>query len=173
MYGIVKNNKHYGADHVVWGTDCLWWGSQQWAIDAFKRFQISDEFCEKFGYKKITKEDKANILGLNAAKLYNVDVKAKRTAMPADSLEKLKLTYLDRGGQRSNAASGWGRASDCAARPWQVKLDGRSDTKSNPRTFAQINHGEHGEHGERQYRSASPCSPCSPWLICVSPSRSA
>ena len=84
MHGMGKNIKHYGADHVVWGTDCLWWGSPQWAIDAFKRFQISDELCEKFGYKKITKEDKAKIFGLNAAKLYNVDVKAKRNAIPGD-----------------------------------------------------------------------------------------
>jgi uncharacterized protein len=112
MHGMGKNIKTYGSDHVVWGTDCLWWGSPQWAIDAFKRFQISDEFCEKFGYKKLTKDDKAKILGLNAAKLYKVDVKAKRTAMPADGLEKLKLTYLDRGGQRDNAAYGWVRASD-------------------------------------------------------------
>ena len=26
-------------NHVVWGTDCLWWGSPQWAIEAFKRFR--------------------------------------------------------------------------------------------------------------------------------------
>lgn len=112
MHGMGKNIKYYGADHVVWGTDCLWWGSPQWAIDAFKRFQISDEMCEKFGYKKITKEDKAKIFGLNAAKLYKIDVKAKRNALPTDTLEKIKLAYLDRGGQRSNAAYGWVRADD-------------------------------------------------------------
>ena len=112
MHGIGKNVKHYGADHVIWGTDCLWWGSPQWAIDAFKRFQISDELCEKFGYKKLTKADKAKIFGLNAAKLYKVDVKAKRKAFPADTLNQLKTAYLDRGGRRSNAAYGWVRADD-------------------------------------------------------------
>ena len=112
MHGMGKNIKTYGSDHVVWGTDCLWWGSPQWGIDAFKRFQITDEFCEKFGYKKLTKDDKAKIFGLNAARLYNVDVKAKRNAMPADALEKLKLAYLDRGANRSNAAYGWVRAND-------------------------------------------------------------
>lgn len=112
MHGMGKNIKYYGADHVVWGTDCLWWGSPQWAIDAFKRFQISDEMCEKFGYKKITKEDKAKIFGLNAAKLYNIDVKAKRQAFPADALDRLKLAYEDHGGQRENAAYGWVRADD-------------------------------------------------------------
>jgi uncharacterized protein len=112
MHGMGKNIKHYGADHVIWGTDCLWWGSPQWAIDAFKRFQISDEMCEKFGYKKITKEDKAKIFGLNAARLYNVDVKAKRKAFPADALDRLKTAYLEQGGQRENAAYGWVRAED-------------------------------------------------------------
>jgi len=112
MHGMGKNIKYYGSDHVVWGTDCLWWGSPQWGIDAFKRFQISDEFCEKFGYKKLTKEDKAKIFGLNAARLYNVDVKAKRKPLPTDSLEKLKLAYLEQGGARTNQAYGWVRADD-------------------------------------------------------------
>jgi predicted TIM-barrel fold metal-dependent hydrolase len=112
MHGMGKNIKTYGSDHVIWGTDCLWWGSPQWGIDAFKRFQITDEFCEKFGYKKLTKEDKAKIFGLNAAKLYKVDVKAKRNALAPDALDRLKAEYLDRGGERSNAAYGWVRASD-------------------------------------------------------------
>jgi predicted TIM-barrel fold metal-dependent hydrolase len=109
---IGKNLKYYGADHVIWGTDCLWWGSPQWAIDLFKRFQFTDEMCEKFGYKKITNEDKAKIFGLNAAKLYNVDAKAKRKALPADALEKLKVAYVENGGERSNAAYGWVRSDD-------------------------------------------------------------
>lgn len=109
MHLIGKNVKHYGADHVIWGTDCLWWGSPQWVIDAFKRFQISDELCEKFGYTKLSKEDKAKIFGLNAARLYGVDVKAKRNALPADTFGKLKQAYLDQGGQRENAAYGWVR----------------------------------------------------------------
>jgi predicted TIM-barrel fold metal-dependent hydrolase len=112
MHGMGKNIKTYGADHVIWGTDCLWWGSPQWAIDAFKRFQISDELCEKFGYPKISKADKARIFGLNAAKLYNIDVNAKRKAIPGDSLEKMKVAYLERGADRQNAAYGWVRASD-------------------------------------------------------------
>jgi len=112
MHGLGKNIKNYGSDHVIWGTDCLWWGSPQWAIDAFKRFQISDEMCDKFGYQKLTKEDKAKIFGLNAAKLYKVDVKAKRNALPADTLDRLKVAYVESGGQRSNAAYGWVRADD-------------------------------------------------------------
>jgi predicted TIM-barrel fold metal-dependent hydrolase len=112
MHGMGKNIKTYGSDHVIWGTDCLWWGSPQWAIDAFKRFQISDEMCEKFGYKKISKQDKANIFGLNAARLYKVDLKARRNALSPDALTRLKAEYSDRGGQRENGAYGWVRADD-------------------------------------------------------------
>jgi predicted TIM-barrel fold metal-dependent hydrolase len=112
MHGMGKNIKYYGSDHVVWGTDCLWWGSPQWAIDLFKRFNITPEFCEKFGYKPLTNQDKARILGLNAAKLYKIDVKAKRKGLPGDTLERLKTAYLEDGGQRSNAAYGWVRADD-------------------------------------------------------------
>jgi len=107
---IGKNVKYYGADHVIWGTDCLWWGSPQWVIDAFKRFQISDELCERFGYAKLTNEDKAKIFGLNAAKIYGVDVKEKRNALPKDAMSRLKAAYLDQGGQSELAAHGWVRA---------------------------------------------------------------
>ncbi|HAT20823.1 MAG TPA: amidohydrolase, partial [Verrucomicrobiales bacterium] len=46
--------------------------------------------CEKFGYKKVTKEDKAKIFGLNAAKVYGVDLEKERKAFPGDALSKLK-----------------------------------------------------------------------------------
>lgn len=104
-----RNVQMYGSDHVVWGTDCLWWGSPQWVIEAFKRFQITDEMCEKFGYTKLTKEDKANIFGLNAARLYGIDPEEQRNVLPKDGMEKLKLTYLDQGGTRENAFYGWVR----------------------------------------------------------------
>ena len=74
-----------------------------------KRFQISDRLCEKFGYEKVTKEDKAKIFGLNAAKIYKFDVNERLKAIPGDALSKLKSAYLDRGGERDNAAQGWVR----------------------------------------------------------------
>ena len=109
---IGKNIKYYGADHVIWGTDCLWWGSPQWVIDAFKRSQITDEMCDKFGYQKLTKEDKAKIFGLTAAKIYGINVKEKRNVLPKDTIERIKTVYLEQGPQRDNAAYGWVRADD-------------------------------------------------------------
>ena len=110
MHLMGKNIKHYGADRVLWGTDCLWWGSPQWCIDAFKRFQISDEICEKFGYSKITKQDKARIFGLNAAKIYGVNPDTVRRAIRDDDLTRIKRAYRDRGIEPDNAAHGWVRA---------------------------------------------------------------
>ncbi len=104
-----KNIKHYGSDHVVWGTDCLWWGSPQWAIDLWKRFQFTDEMTEKFGYQKLTKEDKANVFGLNAARIYGVDVNEKRNAMPKEALTKFQVAYKEAGGEPSNKYAGWVR----------------------------------------------------------------
>jgi predicted TIM-barrel fold metal-dependent hydrolase len=104
---IGRNVQVYGADHVVWGTDCLWWGSPQWVIEAFKRFQISDELCDKFGYRKLTKEDKALIFGLNAARLYGIDPGEQRKTLPADAVSRFKTAFLHEGGRRENAAYGW------------------------------------------------------------------
>ena len=71
-----------------------------------------DEMCEKFGYAKLTKQVKEQIFGLNAAKLYNIDVKKKRNPLASDALDKLKTAYESSGGQRENAAYGWVRADD-------------------------------------------------------------
>ena len=102
--------KTYGADRVVWGTDCLWWGSPQWVIDAMKRFQISDEFCEKFGYEKITREDKQKIFANNAAQIYGIDLDAQMKTLPRDMIAQARDAYIRAGGTRENKAYGWVKA---------------------------------------------------------------
>ena len=65
--------RYVGEDNVIWGTDCLFYGSPQDQIQAMRSFQISQEFQERFGYPRLTKEIRAKILGLNGARLYGVD----------------------------------------------------------------------------------------------------
>ena len=65
--------RYVGEDNVVWGTDCLFYGSPQDQIQALRSFHISEELQERYGYPALTKELKAKILGLNGARLYDVD----------------------------------------------------------------------------------------------------
>jgi predicted TIM-barrel fold metal-dependent hydrolase len=97
----------FGADHVLWGTDSIWWGSPQWQIEAFRRFQMPEEFQRRFGYKPLTKEVKDQILGLNAARIYGVDVEAKLKAIPRDYVSRLKKKYKAEGARPSNTQYGW------------------------------------------------------------------
>jgi predicted TIM-barrel fold metal-dependent hydrolase len=73
-----------GEDNVVWGTDSIWYGPSQVSIDAFRAFQIPPEMREEFGYPELTAGIKAKILGLNAARVYGIDVEAARARSHAD-----------------------------------------------------------------------------------------
>jgi hypothetical protein len=97
----------FGSDHVLFGTDSIWWGSPQWQIEALRRFQIPLEMQEKFGYSAITEDDKKKILGLNAAKLYQINVSETRKQIAVDRMTHLKERYLEEGGQPSNNQYGW------------------------------------------------------------------
>lgn len=100
----------FGADHVVWGTDSIWSGSPQWQIEAFRRFTIPAELIERYRYQPLTREVKANIFGLNAAKLFGVDVGARRSAVPSDYLGRIRMSYLEEGREPSHRLYGWVRS---------------------------------------------------------------
>jgi uncharacterized protein len=61
-----------GEDNILWGTDSIWYGSPQDQIAAFRAFEITPEFQERFGYPALTDDRKAKILGLNAARLFGI-----------------------------------------------------------------------------------------------------
>jgi uncharacterized protein len=97
----------YGPDRVLWGTDSIWWGSPQWQIEAMKRITMPQELIDRFGYKPLTREVKAKILGLNGAKVYNVDPSAKRNPIPTDYIDRLRKMYQAVGPKPSNTQYGW------------------------------------------------------------------
>jgi uncharacterized protein len=82
--------RYVGEDNVVWGTDCIFYGSPQDQIQAFRAFQISDEFQERYGYPKLTKKIKAKVLGLNAARLYEVQPITTKAKFSRRELEEIR-----------------------------------------------------------------------------------
>jgi hypothetical protein len=100
---------HVGEDRVLWGTDAVWYGSPQPQIMAFRAFQITPEYQERFGYPALTDEVKRKVLGLNAAGLFGLDPTATRCALDADGLEAARAEV------RGLAAS------DVLPPPWQPR----------------------------------------------------
>ena len=96
-----------GADHVLWGTDAIWWGSPQWQIEAFRRFEMPESLMATFGYQPLTPEVKAKILGLNAAAVFGVDPNAVLNPVPRDFVSRMKAAYLEEGPQPSLTQYGW------------------------------------------------------------------
>ena len=105
--------KGFGHDHVIYGTDSVWYGSPQWQIEALRRMEIPEDLQEKHGWKPlgaVTGEVKRAIFGLTAARVYGVEVEAKRNPMPADYKDKLallKADYQAQGAKPSHAYYGW------------------------------------------------------------------
>jgi predicted TIM-barrel fold metal-dependent hydrolase len=81
-----------GSDRVLWGTDSIWYGSPQNQIEAFRNFEISNQFQDRYGYPELTTDVKKQVLGQNAARLYGVKkpVTQKCAATPeqVDELRK-------------------------------------------------------------------------------------
>ena len=87
--------KHLGEDHILWGTDSVWYGSPQDQIQAFRAFEIGDAFRERFGYPALTPQAKRKILGLNAAKVYGIEPAKQAAKLRKDKVRKTKLEYLN------------------------------------------------------------------------------
>jgi len=92
--------KGFGADHVLWGTDSVWYGSPQWQIEALRRLEVPEDMQKKHGFAALGGANSATkqmIFGTNAARLYRLNLKAAdNSPMPAyseDRLAQLKNEY--------------------------------------------------------------------------------
>ena len=107
-----------GADHVVWGTDSVWYGSPQWQIEAMRRLEIPEEMRARHGFAPLGPADgviKSAIFAGNAARLYGIGVKAAEAEITRDRLAAIKDEYAAMGGLRSNARYGYVAASAAPA----------------------------------------------------------
>jgi uncharacterized protein len=109
--------KGLGTDHVLWGTDTLWYGSPQWQIEAMRRLEIPDDMQKKYGFAPLgdgNSATKQQIFSGNALKMYNIVIKkAENTPMPGfseDRFAALKNEYALAAREPSNLRYGYVRA---------------------------------------------------------------
>lgn len=95
-----KLMKYVGTENVLWGTDCVIYGSPQPYIEWFRALTIPQQMQEQYGYPPLDAANKAKILGLNAARLYNIDVDARRCQIDACSTARLKRRLDEEFGPR-------------------------------------------------------------------------
>jgi predicted TIM-barrel fold metal-dependent hydrolase len=110
MMGILI--KGLGADHVLWGTDSLWFGSPQWQIEAFRRMEIPEDMQRQHGFAPLGPANgaiKRAILGENGPRVYGIDRKVSERGWSDDSLARHRAAYRDSGAERSNLAYGFVR----------------------------------------------------------------
>ena len=84
--------KFLGEDRIVFGSDSVWYGSPQWQIEAFWRFQIPEAMRKKYGYPQLTERAKRKILGLNSAKLYGIGATSARSYKPVPKDYESRMT---------------------------------------------------------------------------------
>jgi predicted TIM-barrel fold metal-dependent hydrolase len=95
-----KLMKYVGVDRVVWGTDCVIYGSPQPYIEWFRNLTIPEEMQQQYGYPPLDATNRAKIFGLNAAKLYGIDVAAKRCRVRTSELERVRQLLDEEYGTR-------------------------------------------------------------------------
>ena len=106
--------KGMGADHVVWGSDTVWYGSPQWQIEAMRRLEVPEDMQKKYGLPALGGENsltKQAIFGLNSARIYELGLNEANNLpdMPSfseDKLGQLAQKFREEGGQPSNKRYG-------------------------------------------------------------------
>src|SRR5213080_2022711 len=99
-----------GADHVVWGSDSVWYGSPQWQIEALRRLEIPEDMQKTHGFAPLGPADgivKTAIFGGNSARLYKLDVRSAQGEITRDKIAAIKAEYVAMGGMRSNTRYGY------------------------------------------------------------------
>lgn len=94
-HALGKLLSHFGPDRILWGTDAIWYGTPQDQIQAFRAFEISAEFQERYGYPALTAETKRKVFGLNGARVYGVDVPEIKRALAWDPVARARELYRD------------------------------------------------------------------------------
>jgi predicted TIM-barrel fold metal-dependent hydrolase len=99
-----------GADHVVYGSDSLWYGSPQWQIEALRRLEIPDDMQKQHGFAPLGAADglvKTAIFSGTSARIYKLDMRSARGAITTDKIAAIRDEYVAHGGMRTNTRYGY------------------------------------------------------------------
>jgi hypothetical protein len=99
-----------GADHVIWGSDSVWYGSPQWQIEALRRLEIPADMQKKHGFAPLGPADglvKSAIFAGNSSRLYKLDQRVAQRVLSRDTIAAIKAEYVAMGGARSNTRYGY------------------------------------------------------------------
>jgi predicted TIM-barrel fold metal-dependent hydrolase len=72
LYWLDEDRLLFGSDYAIW--------QPKWLVERFVDFQIPDDMLGE--YTSLTPDIKRKILGLNAAKLYDIEVPAELEPLP-------------------------------------------------------------------------------------------
>lgn len=67
-----------GEDRLLYGSEAFVWPSLQPYIEAFAKLEMPADLQEGYGYPQITRQAKAKMFGENQARLFGIDVAAKK-----------------------------------------------------------------------------------------------
>jgi predicted TIM-barrel fold metal-dependent hydrolase len=107
-----------GADKVIWGTDSVWYGSPQWQIEALRRLEMPDDLQESHGFAPLGPAAgavKNAVFSSNAARLYDLDVKAAIGEISMDQISAVKAEYRASFDGRSNLRYGYVHKAEASA----------------------------------------------------------
>jgi predicted TIM-barrel fold metal-dependent hydrolase len=86
-----------GEDRILWGTGAPT-SHPQPVLEAFAELEMPADLVEGYGYPELTDEVKRKILGLNMARLHDLDVDALRGRLAADEWSARRAAAVAGGG---------------------------------------------------------------------------
>jgi predicted TIM-barrel fold metal-dependent hydrolase len=72
-----------GSDKLIYGSEGAMAGNPTRYIEALLNFEIPDDLRKGYGYPEITREDREKMLGLNLARLFDIDIETKKIELAA------------------------------------------------------------------------------------------
>ncbi|XOV89199.1 MAG: amidohydrolase family protein [Pseudomonadota bacterium] len=94
-HALGKLFRYVGENNLLWGTDSIWYGSPQDQIQAFRSFQISPEFQDRYEYPAITPAMRSKVFGLNALKPYNLTLAEVEGMIGQDRVQTARAEYSE------------------------------------------------------------------------------